>query len=101
MDHRDTVHFQLLELGAQSSVLLEPANALLDAAPAAIELAVEPAPTVVGTLIAELRALVDVPGGEVDREGEPETVSHQVELAAESAAQATQCVVEGLFGGRS
>jgi len=46
----------------------------------------------------ELGALVDLPGRDVDREGESVTVSHQVELAAESAARATQCVVAGLFG---
>src|SRR5437899_993773 len=46
----------------------------------------------------ELRALVDLSGRDVDRERESVTVSNQVELAAESAARANQCVVSGPLG---
>ena len=46
----------------------------------------------------ELRALVDLPGRDVDREGESVTVSNRVEFAAESTARAAQCVVFGFFG---
>src|SRR5205814_748592 len=45
----------------------------------------------------ELRALVDLARRDVDGEGKAAAVSDQVELAAESAARATQCVVGGLF----
>ena len=45
----------------------------------------------------ELSALVDLPGRDMRREGESVTVSNQVELAAGSAARATQCVVSGLL----
>jgi hypothetical protein len=46
----------------------------------------------------ELRALVDLARGDVDREGYSVTFSNQVDLAPESAARAAQSVVVGLTG---
>ena len=46
----------------------------------------------------ELRALVDLAGRDVRREGYSVTFSNQVELAPESAARAAQSVVSGFFG---
>ena len=45
----------------------------------------------------ELCAFVDLPRRDMRREGKAVAVSDQVELAPESAARATQCVVDGLF----
>ena len=143
MNHREEVHGQLLESCAQATALLEPADALLDCAPAPVEPAVEPVPAVVRVLVFpswdhgfdgvssqpvpdrgeavalvtrdclgagastdsdavhdffELRALVDLTRRDVDREGKAVAVSDQVELAPESAARATQRVVEGFLG---
>ena len=46
----------------------------------------------------ELRALVDLPGRDVGREGYSVTFSNQVDLAPEFAARAAQSVVSGFFG---
>src|SRR5437867_1777456 len=46
----------------------------------------------------ELRAVVDLARRDMRGEGESVTVSNQVDLAAESAARVTQCVVVGFFG---
>src|ERR1041385_7133424 len=133
MNHREEVHGQFLETCAQATALLEPADALLDHAPTAVKLAVEPVPAVVRVLVfpawnhrfdgvssqpvtdpceavalvtcerpgacasadpdavhdfLELRALVDLARGDVDREGKAVAVSDQVDFAPESAARA-------------
>src|SRR6267143_1205798 len=51
MNHRDEVHGQLLEAGAQAAALLKPADALLDGAALPIELLVEAVPPVVRMLV--------------------------------------------------
>src|SRR5437867_7648260 len=55
MNHRDEVHGQLLEPGAQATALLEPAHNLFDQAPAPVELTIEAMPPVLGMLIPAAR----------------------------------------------
>ncbi len=55
MNHRDEVHGEFLEAGAQAAAFLEPTDALLDGAAAPVELLVEAVAPVVGMLVATPR----------------------------------------------